>query len=715
MNFSILELVLKISAIMALAAAAAGLMRHRAFAASRHLVWTLAVVAVLAVPPVRLLLPSLSIPIAGAVPIAIVKDSPIAPGDHGSAANLRGADSVWIPSSSSNSSNLWNPANLLWLYAAGVLVLLGRLAIEQWKSRRLLARTSELEDGEWPALLRECTQRLGLTRSVRLVRSHEQAMPMTLGVRTPVIVIPMVAEMWDDDRRRAVLLHELAHVVRFYCLTQALAEVAAALYWPHPGSWWMARRLRVERELACDDAVLLSGTEPRDYAAHLLEIAHSLGGHQAPALVVSMARPRQLEGRMLAMLDATRNRATPAASWRLLAVALTLAIVAPIAAATGVAQPAPAPIGRAAPVSAAAAAQDQAVASVLAPGTWQLRALPDGRNVHVTVSTNAHSSHGMTIPIAGIDGLAAMLAGPGGPVHYSLKRDAGAFEFEGTLRSGAGGGTFTFAPSATFAPELVKRGFEKPSLAEQQALAGADVGFAFIDELNAQNYARPALQQLVNLAMHGVTRSYVRDLADLGYRFGNVDELIRQRDHGVDAAYIRAMRGQGLPNLTADDLVRGRDHGVSPEFIADLRQQIPDLQPSIDALVKARDHGVSPEYVKGMRVLGYQLTLDELVAARDHGVEAAYVISMGTVGYSHPTHAQLIQMRDHGITPAFVQMLKQPGVTPPPVERLIQLHDRGLTSEKQEPESYRADLRQSYGFLARLHLAIRHMFKRWMG
>ena len=60
-------------------------------------------------------------------------------------------------------------------------------------------------------------------------------MPMTCGVRRPVIVIPSIADLWDEDRRRAVLLHELAHVVRFDCLTQTLAEVAVALYWPHPG------------------------------------------------------------------------------------------------------------------------------------------------------------------------------------------------------------------------------------------------------------------------------------------------------------------------------------------------------------------------------------------------------------------------------------------------------------------------------------------------
>ena len=67
--------------------------------------------------------------------------------------------------------------------------------------------------------------------------------------------------------------------------------------------------LRVERELACDDRVLAAGAPARDYAGHLLEIAHAFGGAPAPATALGMARARQLEHRLLAILDAARNRA----------------------------------------------------------------------------------------------------------------------------------------------------------------------------------------------------------------------------------------------------------------------------------------------------------------------------------------------------------------------------------------------------------------------
>ena len=62
---------------------------------------------------------------------------------------------------------------------------------------------------------------------------------MAMGIRTPVIVVPLVADTWDDDRRRAVLLHELSHIARHDCFAQVLASLACAVY--SAASWvWLS-------------------------------------------------------------------------------------------------------------------------------------------------------------------------------------------------------------------------------------------------------------------------------------------------------------------------------------------------------------------------------------------------------------------------------------------------------------------------------------------
>ena len=178
-------------------------------------------------------------------------------------------------------------------------------------------QATEIVDDGWRQMLKEFRRSLRIEHPVRLLRSRQHTMPMVFGLRSPAILLPAIADTWDDDRRRAVVLHELAGVSRRDCLTQTLGAIACAAYWPHPGVWSNARRLRIERELACDDLVLTAGTSARDYAGHLLELAHTLGGGRAPALVVTMARPRQLEGRMLAVMDTGRSRVVPGIRARL--------------------------------------------------------------------------------------------------------------------------------------------------------------------------------------------------------------------------------------------------------------------------------------------------------------------------------------------------------------------------------------------------------------
>jgi hypothetical protein len=132
-------------------------------------------------------------------------------------------------------------------------------------------------------------------------------MPLTWGALRPSILLPAEADAWPEERRRVVLLHELAHVARRDCLVQTLAAVCCAAYWFHPGAWWAARKMREEREQACDDRVLAAGARASDYAGHLLDVARA---YRTPlcAAAIAMAAPSQLEGRVRAVLEPRRDR-----------------------------------------------------------------------------------------------------------------------------------------------------------------------------------------------------------------------------------------------------------------------------------------------------------------------------------------------------------------------------------------------------------------------
>ena len=216
-----------------------------------------------------------------------------------------------------------------WSAGAALLVgrpLIGRLVLG-WSTRR----ARPLDQSRWGELVRETVAQLGIRRRVLFLCSDRATMPMTWGWVRPIIMLPAEADAWSPERRRDVLLHELAHVCRFDCVTQFLGQVACGLYWFNPLAWLAAHRMQIERERACDDMVLSAGARPSDYAGHLLDMARRLQAGRAAALAtVAMARPSQLEGRLLAILDPEVRRGTISRGGMVIALIGLAAVVMPL-------------------------------------------------------------------------------------------------------------------------------------------------------------------------------------------------------------------------------------------------------------------------------------------------------------------------------------------------------------------------------------------------
>src|SRR5512132_3742447 len=210
------------------------------------------------------------------------------------------------------------------LWAVGVIGVLAWLVTGRIRLRRIARTSWPLDNADWKRLLEEERKEADVDKSVRLFSSSVVSTPLTWGWRAPVILLPEDALDWPEEHRRVVLRHELAHVARGDAMSQLVAGFACALYWFHPLVWMTERRLRAECERACDDRVVSLGTPPAEYAAHLLEVARSARAFGAPGfLSVAMARPSQLEGRLLAVLNESRRRAALSDRARLVAAVLT--------------------------------------------------------------------------------------------------------------------------------------------------------------------------------------------------------------------------------------------------------------------------------------------------------------------------------------------------------------------------------------------------------
>ena len=339
----VVDTLIKTTLLLALVAIAAHLLRRRS-AALRHLLWTLGIAGLLAIPVVIAVMPfRLRILPAATGQPASPSQERSNPSPSGKASAPVSQPRLSFVSEQEPTAATAEPPQamdvtrvLLIAWLAGVLILIARYVLGYVIVRRIARRASPITDAPWLQLA-DRGARFFATSTPDLRRSEEVAMPFACGLIRPIIVLPSSCEEWSADRREAVLMHELAHITRGDLTMNTISHFVRALYWFHPLAWLASHRLRVEGERACDDAVLRAGALPSDYAEHLLSIVRTVG-NTVPTVALAMARRSDFEGRLLAILEAgipraglTRGRAAGVAAMFAVAV-MPLAAMAPASA-----------------------------------------------------------------------------------------------------------------------------------------------------------------------------------------------------------------------------------------------------------------------------------------------------------------------------------------------------------------------------------------------
>jgi bla regulator protein BlaR1 len=155
------------------------------------------------------------------------------------------------------SSAIWIPAILCAVWAIGFVTLACSWWL-RWRSLRAALRTSSP---------------LHLPIDIEVLTSPAFAEPGVFGIRRPVLLLPAgITHSLTPPQLEAILAHELCHARRRDNLATAIHMTVEAVFWFHPLVWWLGARLMDERECACDEEVLLLGSEPQVYAEAILKI-----------------------------------------------------------------------------------------------------------------------------------------------------------------------------------------------------------------------------------------------------------------------------------------------------------------------------------------------------------------------------------------------------------------------------------------------------------
>jgi hypothetical protein len=142
--------------------------------------------------------------------------------------------------------------------------------------------------------------------------SQKLEVPTAIGFSKPAIILPAwLLESTPAKELKYILLHELAHLSRRDDWTNLAQKVLKAVFFFLPSVWWIERKLSLDREMACDDAVLAHSGTPLGYAECLAHIAErSFLRRQIALAQAAVGRVRQLTTRVAMILDPNRPRAT---------------------------------------------------------------------------------------------------------------------------------------------------------------------------------------------------------------------------------------------------------------------------------------------------------------------------------------------------------------------------------------------------------------------
>ena len=241
-------------------------------------------------------------------------------------------------------------------------------------------------------------------------------------------------------------------------------------------------------------------------------------------------------------------------------------------------------------------------------GTWKASVSKQESkiNLHLERSHKGGKSNmGQDFDFNDLQGLTRQQALNGGQTNFSLIREAGRVDFEGSFQDGKGSGTFRFTPNASFVSAMKSRGFN-------------------FDE-NEDSDDRHGEDRLFAATMLNVSTAQADDLASAGFGKLQTEDLFKAAIFKVDSKFAREMKASGFENLGMEELVKARIFKVDPEFARQVAQMGFEKEP-FESLVKMQIFKVTPEFITEVRNEGLtNLQIEDLVKLRIFKIDALYI------------------------------------------------------------------------------------------
>ena len=262
-------------------------------------------------------------------------------------------------------------------------------------------------------------------------------------------------------------------------------------------------------------------------------------------------------------------------------------------------------------------------------GTWTASVSRDDSKINLSFERRNNSSGrhqmGQSFEFSDLQGLSREQALNGGPVSFSVVREAGRIDCEGSFQNGKGSGTFRFTGNAAFVSAMKSRGFnfeETPDNDNDRngetrlfAATTLNVTTALADDLAAAGFDKLKTEDLFKAAIFKIDSKFAREMKDSGFENLGMEELVKARIFKIDAEFVKQVSQMGFEKEPFESLVKMQIFKVTPEFIAEMRNEgLSNLQ--LEDAVKLRIFKIDSDFIRQAKAEGVPVEVERLVQRR---------------------------------------------------------------------------------------------------
>ena len=255
-------------------------------------------------------------------------------------------------------------------------------------------------------------------------------------------------------------------------------------------------------------------------------------------------------------------------------------------------------------------ASSNVIAQNVMTGDWKASLQDDSAKINLNFEQRSEKGGrhqmGQTFDFADLQGLSREQALSGGPVKFSLVREAGRIDCEGSFQNGRGSGTFRFTGNESFVSAMKSRGFD------------------FEEDLTSNNRRHPE-NRLFAATTLNVTTALADDLSSAGFGKLHFDDLFKAAIFKIDSRFMREMKATGFADLGMEELVKARIFKIDADFVTEVSQMGFDKEP-FESLVKMRIFKITPEFITEVRNEGLtNLSIEDLVKMHIFKIDGDFI------------------------------------------------------------------------------------------